>query len=63
MESSPPKPAADFEPQIKREGRARPASLRRFVVHLPWFSRRGMPMQIPLRSVAREYEELFHPYD
>lgn len=63
MESSPQKQAVDFEPHSKREGRAKPASLRRFAVLLPWFSRRGIPMQIPLRSVAREYEELFHPYD
>lgn len=63
MELSSPKPAVDYELRIKRDSRSKPGSQRRFAIFLPWFSRREMPMQIPLRAVAREYEELFHPYD
>jgi hypothetical protein len=63
MESSSLKPAAQHERVMKRESRAKPNSLRRFAIFLPWFSRRGIPMQMPLRSVAREFEEWFHPYD
>ncbi|MGH7778274.1 MAG: hypothetical protein ACREQR_00390 [Candidatus Binataceae bacterium] len=63
MEPSPAKLTTDYGLRMKRQGRAKPASLRRFAILLPWFSRRGIPMQIPLRSVAREFEELFHPYD
>jgi hypothetical protein len=63
MDSSPPKPAADYQLLIKREHRSKPGNLRRFAIFLPWFSWREIPMQIPLRKVAREYEEWFHPYD
>jgi len=48
---------------MSRHARAKPNSLRRFAIFLPWFSRRDFPMQMPLRSVAREFEEWFHPFD
>ncbi|MGC1675952.1 MAG: hypothetical protein WA740_00355 [Candidatus Binataceae bacterium] len=63
MESSQRKPAVAYQHRIKRDSRSRPGSLGRFAILLPWFSRHEVPMQIPLRSVAREFEELFHPYD
>jgi hypothetical protein len=63
MESLLLKPAADYQRQNRGDARSKPSSLRRFAILLPWFSRREIPMQIPLRSVAREFEELFHPYD
>lgn len=63
MESSLRKSAVDYQLQVKPDSRSKPPSPRRFAIFLPWFSRREVPMQIPLRSVAREFEELFHPYD
>ncbi len=63
MELSQLKPAVDYETRTKRDSRSKTGSLRRFAIFLPWFSRREFSMQIPLRSVAREFEELFHPYD
>jgi len=63
MESSLRKSAVDHQLRVKRDSRSKTGSLSRFAIFLPWFSRREVPMQIPLRSVAREFEELFHPYD
>jgi hypothetical protein len=63
MEFLSPKRTSDYELQIKRSASAKSAPLRRFAIFLPWFARREIPMQIPLRSVAREFEELFHPFD
>ncbi len=63
MDSPPYKQITDSELQMKRSNGGKSASLRRFAIFLPWFSRRGFAMQIPLRSVAREFEEMFHPYD
>jgi len=63
MELSSPKPAAEYAREMSRHARAKPSSLRRFAIFLPWFSRRDFPMQMPLRSVAREFEEWFHPFD
>jgi len=64
MDSSPPKPAAQHELGMRRgHPPGKPGGLRRFAILLPWFSRRGIPMQMPLRSVAREFEEMFHPFD
>ena len=64
MDSSPPKPVAAHQREMRRNyPPGKPAGLRRFAIFLPWFSHREIPMQMPLRSVAREFEEMFHPYD
>ncbi len=42
---------------------ANASRIRRFGFALPWFNRSAVPIVQPLRSAAREFEELFHPFD